>query len=114
MLRSFLTTVITAMLVLYTCAVYASINAGPYKPVVGSRVEVPLHVKPNINSAKYAKTKNHVHSLMEEFKYTKHPFTEDELAYWITVASDLYDVQPELLLSKAAVESSLNPKAVCS
>lgn len=36
----------------------------------------------------------------------------DELAYWVDVASQTYDVPYELLLSKAAVESSFNPRAV--
>lgn len=115
MIRSFLTTILTAVLVMYTCAVYASMSIDPYKSVVvGSRVEIPVRLKPDVNSAKFAKIKGHVHTLMAEFKYTKHPFTEEELAFWIQAASDLYGVQPELLLSKAAIESSLNPRAVSS
>lgn len=73
-------------------------------------------VQPNINlkSPRYAEVRKKVALMLKKYPRASRYYDEAELAYWVDEASRLYGVPYELLLSKAAVESSMNPRAVSS
>ena len=90
-------------------------NATAY-PTTGSNVITLSGVQPNINwkSSRYEEVRKKVALMLKKYPRASRYYNEAELAYWVDEASRLYDVPYELLLSKAAVESSMNPRAVSS
>jgi soluble lytic murein transglycosylase-like protein len=65
-----------------------------------------------MKSPRYETVRKKVAFMFKKYPKAARFYNEAELAYWVDESSRLYDVPYELLLSKAAVESSLNPKAV--